>query len=369
MNKTLIFLILYCSMSLLSVPAQSDKPLKGEWDFRLEKVWQTDRAGDDILARITTLLVSETGHIYISDRKHKTSFILDTGGKLIKAFARRGEGPGEVRYHMQAYQVGGKFIIADFDRLHYFTLEGEFIRTVRNVFFKRRPVLFLSEDEFIAAPINLFQTTEKSGGIIKVNLKTGKETVISRFNVFTGGSLRERGGPAREVIIVGLSPLMTIGRSEDKLYYGMSDNYTIEVADLNGRKLKQITLDRKKQRVSYGEKKKLIEGIPNTTEEVVKHLMENIPDDMTFFYRLEVHNGLIFVFVPDPLHRFPGHWNPAQIDIFSADGKYLYRSRLKLPGGVKPLTTFIHKNYLYLTLEDEAGDTGIAKYKIRLPDN
>lgn len=369
MNKTLIFLILYCSMSLLSVTAQPDKPLKGEWDFRLEKVWQTDRAGDDILARITTLLVSEAGHIYVSDRKHKASYILDTGGKLIKAFARSGEGPGEVRYHMEAYLAGDKFIIADFDRLHYFSLGGEFIRTVRNVFFKRRPVLFLGEDEFIAAPINLFQTTEKSGGIVKVNLKTGTETVISRFKVFTGGSLHGRGGPAREVIIVGLSPLMTIGRGEDRLYYGMSDSYTIEVADLNGKKLNQLTLDRKKTRVPYREKKKLIEGIPNTTEEVIKHLMESIPDDTTFFYRLEVHNGLIYVYVPDPLHRFPGHCNPAQIDIFSADGKYLYRSRLKLPGGAKPLTTFIRKNYLYMAQEDEAGDTGIAKYKIRLPEN
>jgi hypothetical protein len=367
-KKTLgLAILVFSHILLFSGVVNPDKPSKGEWDFKPAKVWEIHRAGHDIFARINTLLVAADDTLYVSDGKNRVTYWLDKEGRLIKTFARQGEGPGEVRYNMESYLVGDTFIIADFDRLHYFDKEGKFNRSVRNVFFRRRPVVFLNENEFIAAPINLFQTSEKKGGIIKVNLKTGKETVFSQFRVFTGGSIHRRGGPAREIIIVGLSPLMTIGLGQDKLYYGMSDTYTIEVVDLDGKELNTFSLDRQKKRVSDDMKKKLFEGIPHISEDVVKHLMGTIPNETTYFYRLEVHHGLIYVYVPDPLHRFPGHRKPAWIDIFSGDGKYLYKAHLKLTGSAKPLTTRIHKDHLYLVLEDQEGEISLAKYTLSLP--
>ena len=59
------------------------------------------------------------------------------------------------------------------------------------------------------------------------------------------------------------------------------------------------------------------------------------------------------------------------VDIFSPEGKYLYRSLLQL-GDETPLYTHVEKviirgNHCYALLEDGSGKSIFAKYKISLP--
>lgn len=96
-------------------------------------------------------------------------------------------------------------------------------------------------------------------------------------------------------------------------------------------------------------------------------MIKNFPDEPTHFYHIEEIESLTYVFVPDPLSRFPGHQNPKQIDIFSAGGKYLYKADVKFDKGLKPRSIPIKDNYLYAVLEDENGELRIAKYQIVLP--
>jgi hypothetical protein len=96
-------------------------------------------------------------------------------------------------------------------------------------------------------------------------------------------------------------------------------------------------------------------------------LVKTFPDEITYFYKIEEFNGLIFVYVPDPLHALPGHQNPKQIDIFSPGGKYLYMAHFTIEENWKPLATVINKGFLYVVQEDEEGDLKLAKYQISLP--
>jgi hypothetical protein len=68
------------------------------------------------------------------------------------------------------------------------------------------------------------------------------------------------------------------------------------------------------------------------------------------------------VFVSDPAMT-----NEAQIDIFSPDGKYLYRSFIKIKKKytINP-PLLIKENNLYLIQTDEEGRFTIAKYGIDL---
>lgn len=368
MNKFLLFwLLLFLCISLYPGIVNQDKPLNGRWDFKLKKNWEINQVGDEVFARLSGLMVSDDGLVYARDSKMNKTYIFDARGKYIKFFAVKGEGPGEVRTHMEAYLVKDTFIIADFDKLHFFKKDGSFIKSVNNMFFRRRPVFFINKNEFIASPVNVFQGSGKKGAITRVNLSTGKETVISDFQVFKGGSMGSRGGPRRLIIIVGLSPLMTVGRGKDRLYYGLSDSYKIEAADLDGKALFSFSLERKNKKISGAEKKQLFSGIRNLADHERKQLMDNFPDEPTHFYHIEEIGGFIYVFVPDPLRRFPGHQNPKQIDIFSAQGKYLYKAYIKLDKGFKPTSIVIKNNYLYAFQEDENGETRIARYHASLP--
>jgi hypothetical protein len=362
----MVMLLLWFSLSPEVV--NKDKPLKGQWDFKLKKVWEIDQAGDELFGNLNTLLVSADGFIYVRDNKNHRTYIFDTDGKYLKFFAPRGEGPGEVRYNMDSYLLGDTFIIADFDRVHFFKKDGSFIKSVRNMFFRRRPAFFLNENEFIAAPVNIFQRSDRKGTITKVNLVTGKESVISEFQIFTGGDVRYgQNGPRRLIIIVGLTPLMTVGRGSGKLYYGISNTYKIKVTDLEGKPLYSFLVKRKNKKIAADEKKQLFSSVRNLDQEKQKQLIKNFPDEPTYFYHIEEIESLTYVFVPDPLSRFPGHQNPKQIDIFSAEGKYLYKADVKFERGLKPRSIPIKGNYLYAILEDENGELRIAKYQITFP--
>jgi hypothetical protein len=374
MRKIVLSSMLLCFLSIMvlcSDVKNPDKPLKGQWDFKLKKVWERDRAGDAVFSRLASLLVSDYGFIYFRDSQTNKTHIFNTNGKYIKFFASRGEGPGEIKHHMSAYLVGNKFIIADFDRLHYFTKDGGFIKSAKNLFFQRRPAFFIDENEFISAPIKVsFMQSINKGPIKRVNLKTGEDKVISEFQVFEAGDIRhDRSShrPAKMVIAVGLSPLMTIGQGSGKFYHGISNLYKIYVADMEGKHLFSFSVDRKRQKISREHKKQIFSANRRLEEDEVKQLVKTFPDEITYFYKIEEINGLIFVYVPDPLHAIEGHQNPKQIDIFSPGGKYLYRAHLNIEQSWKPLSTIINKDFLYVILEDEEGDLKLAKYQISLP--
>lgn len=373
MRKFLLLTTLLCflSTSVLSSDVKNpDKPLKGQWDFKLKKVWETDRAGDAVFARLASLLVSDHGFIYLRDSQTNKTYIFNTEGKYIKSFASRGEGPGETKYHMRAYLAGDTFIIADFDRLHFFKQEGGFNKSARNLFFQRRPAFFIDENEFISAPVNVFMQSIKKGAIKRVNLKTGEDKVITEFQVFEAGDVRHQRSsrrPAKMVIALGLSPLMTIGQGSGKFYHGISNIYKINAADMEGKPLFSFSVDRKRQKISREHKKQIFSANRRLEEDEIKQLVKTFPDDITYFYKIEEINGLIFVYVPDPLHAIEGHQNPKQIDIFSPGGKYLYRAHLNVEQSWKPLSTVINKGFLYVILEDEEGDLKLAKYHISLP--
>jgi hypothetical protein len=263
MRKTVLLTTLLCFLStsaLCGDVKNPDKPLKGRWDFKLKKVWETDRAGDAVFARLASLLVSDHGFIYLRDSQTNKTHIFNTGGKYIKSFASRGEGPGEIRHHMRAYLFGDTFIIADFDRLHFFKENGGFIKSATNLFFQRRPAFFINENEFIAAPVNVFMQSIKKGAVKRVNLKTGEDKVISEFQLFGAGDVRHESStrrPAKMVVVTGLSPIMTMGRGSGKFYHGISSIYKINAADMEGKPLFSFSVDRKRQKISREHKKQI----------------------------------------------------------------------------------------------------------------
>ena len=361
-----ILLFLFPIIMIFSEVANKDKPQHGDWDFKLEKVWEIGRAGDDVLGLPQGLLVSDDGTLYLNDEANRTDYIFGPRGDFIGAFAKRGEGPGEVQRHGRFFFAGGKVIVPDIGRIHYFTKKGEYLTTVRK---DREPHAFVDEDRLIDAPLSPVYLPEGKGKITLCDLRSGKDKVIAEFSAFEGGVARS-GEMAVDVIAPLFSPLMTIGYSGDRLYWGMSDRYMIHVTDLDGKDITSFSVDRKKTRVSTRDKRDFFNK-GNMPADMLKQIVDGLPDEVTCFHRIEVHNKLIFVFVPD-IDLENKILRTRQIDIFSPEGKYLYRAHLNFGKDrvhlSSPLQNMVINNgFLYAILQDEEAKVFLAKYKISLP--
>lgn len=365
MKEYAMILTLLLLLTLFVSPADvktvnPDKPLKGDWDFKLEKTWTIDKAGKDSLAA-PAVVVSDDGNVCVRDWKNRSYYLFNGGGGFKKAFGKPGEGPGEIRWHaLPSFAIHNTFIAADMDRLHFFNHEGEFIKSIPHMFPGREPLLFIDEDQLIAAP--LFNLPEGKGDIYLCNLKTTGKKSIREFSV---SGQENRRGPVPHLF--GLSPMPVVGYddADKKLYYGVNDSYVIYVIDLNGNVLNTFSLDRKRRELSMETLKKQLDAIdpggPNS--ETVKLL----PRELTHFRKIQIINGLVYIFQDN----FGMNWDNQQIDIFSPGGKYLYRAVIRPDKGssiyFSPNNFLIKNGHMYAVLEDAEGEIIIVKYKITLP--
>jgi hypothetical protein len=162
--------------------------------------------------------------------------------------------------------------------------------------------------------------------------------------------------------------LMTVGYGKGRLYYGRSDSYKIQVTDLSGKPLNTFSLERKKKKVPEDIKKKYFGRYSSMSKQALDQIIATTPNEATFFCRIEIHQGLIHIFVPDISRR-----NRLKIDIFSPEGKYLYRGNLTIEDDLTMMepqiyNPFIKDEFLYVSVMDENDNVRIIKYRISLPE-
>lgn len=361
-----ILLILFPMAIVFPDVVNKDKPQHGEWDFKLEKVWEIDSVGDEVLGLPQGMLVSDDGILYLSDQRNRIDYIFGPDGDFIGSFAERGQGPGEVQSHGRFFFVDDKVIIHGMGRIHYFSREGEYLTTVRK---NCEPRAFIDENRLIDAPLSAVFLPDGKGKITLCDLQSGKDTVISEFSAFEGG-VAQSSRMVIDVIVPVFSPLMTVGYSGNRLYWGMSDRYMINVTDLEGRDITSFSVDRKKTRVSKRDKRDYFKT-DRMPANMLKQIVDSMPDKVTSFYRIEVHNKLIFVFVPE-IDLENKILRIRQIDIFSPEGKYIYKAHLNFGKNRVHLSSpfkniVIKSDFLYAVLQDEDDNVLVAKYKISLP--
>ncbi len=349
---------------ILVLIANPDKPRKGEWDFKLTKIWEVDRAGDEVLGFPFSLMATDKGALYVFDAANNANYIFDKDGHFIRAFARRGQGPGEVLGQDRTHSVDGKIYIPAVSGIHVFAEDGEFEVGSLN------PRLFLNGDEIISAPLTAAFLPDGRGKIVRKNIRTGMETALAEFSLEDWG-IGQSGDSVVDIVAIGFSPLMIVGYADDRLYWGMNTAYRINVTDLGGRKIRTFSLKRRARKVTDSFKRSCFAS-PNLPAEALDQIAESLPNKISHFYRIEVHNGLIHVFVPD-IDAESKKAKLKQIDIFSPEGEYLYRARIRFEKDLKPLFSpldnlVIRNGYLYAVLTDDKDNVRLAKYGIALPD-
>ena len=364
-KKYLLGLItLVFALGIFAEVKNDDKPKLGVYNFSLQKVWQTNKVGQDYFGTIYTIVVSRDGKICCYDWKTLKYYILDYEGKLLHTFGKKGEGPGEIRRIEQApvINAGNKIAVIDNALIHFFDWEGKYIKTKRNIT-GNRPIIFLDEDNFICAPRSLLAVRDGMAKVEHINLKNGKRNLITTFSMHRGGVLQSRNGQAA-VVFGGITHVTVVTFHQNHLYYGMSDVYKITITDKKGKLVNSFSLKRDKGMVKQKDiVQRLVERAKGKApKELLERLAKTLPKEETYFTRILVHKGLIYVFKSEFYAT-----NVNQIDIFSPQGEYLYKGILSVEKGYLIRNRIFTDRFLYLSLEDEEGDYYLAKFKVTVP--
>jgi hypothetical protein len=152
-------------------------------------------------------------------------------------------------------------------------------------------------------------------------------------------------------------------------YLGNKNKYLITKVDTKGKKIfefgiksrKKIKLTEKMKRARYD---RVVLNGRKMPETLVDRLIKNDPDLVPYFNDITLVGNFIYVYVKDPRDN-----KVQKIDIFTNNGKYIYRSDFRLPENLILKRGPVFKGkFAYVFAEDEDGERKLIKYSINLPN-
>ncbi|MFH1373796.1 MAG: hypothetical protein ABII79_08380 [bacterium] len=350
--KLLLLVTIIVVMVCGGCTKESDMSAPREWAFEMEKVWEIQQIGEDELLRPAEPRVADDGTLYFHDFARHLSYIIDGDGKLVSTFAPRGSGEGEVPFYINCFPAGDYVVICAMDAFHFFTRQGRFVKAVPNNLFVRFPLAFKNENEFWVAPGAL---GDSPGGLVvvtHVNLASGEETTVHEFALFN-----EEKNPTGGGVVVGLTPQVKMGfdRQSDRVYYGKNSDTVIYRLAGGGGKVDSFSFTGVQQPVSEAEKRNHFAKF-DIPEEPMAMMVEALPDQMAYYNRIQVVDGLVYLFSAESID----HAQSGQVvNIFSPEGRHLYYGRIQVEEGwhiSSPDNLQLAHGFIYAVQENDAGD-------------
>ena len=364
------FLVCCCMLSILGFTQveevkNTDQPERGKWRFSPHINWKIDAAGEYILSDVRSIKIDEKGNIYILDEKPNHVHVVDHSGKHLFSFAKRGEGPGELKHPYELFLLEDYVVVPDLNKIHYFSRLGEYKKSLQTTEMFMA-YLMLNEDEIVAFP---FSSLEKDQRDVQLyNLKTKKKRQLFKIPKFQ--ALRYSKGGSRLILrmpFVVAEDLMITGNS-GCIYYGYSKSYDIKKINSSGKMIKSFSIQgREREKISKADKLKILDRIlemhRNVSKNVLNKMADQIPDKLPFFHHLYTDDaGLIYVMTARIKES-----NRRDVDIFSKQGKYLYRGNIILENGFNILRLALRNKIMVVMVEGPDGERLLVKYTLVLP--
>ena len=132
-------LLLFIFFPLQSQVKNEDRPQRGNWDFKPEKVWEIKQAGTNDFGRIAELLISNQGNIYVRDFEHSISYIFDKDGQFLGSFAKQGSAEEELSRYLNRFLAEDKIVLGTPEKLVFYTEDVTVGLHFRFIFIKLNP--------------------------------------------------------------------------------------------------------------------------------------------------------------------------------------------------------------------------------------
>lgn len=338
-----------------------DKPIHGEWDFKLKRAWEISQLGDHFMEKIRGIAVGNDNKLFLWQTKYLKVLVCDTKGTFLYAFAGIGEGPGEImdKYASSLFLRDNRIIIHERNggRVSRFLPDGTFqnSKRIKKMKYSHALKTYLDPHRFLYL--------ENGLGIYDLDTDEIEEIVKIPEDTPLSVEHKEAGNVSLHISDISVSTVCAQSRGK-KIFYGRNDLYLIKGLDLETEKSVSLSLTgRKGRHVEESALMKRLERIP-IDKRLKKLLVKKCPDTTRFFNRITIDKkGLIYVFVPDWQRK-----SAYEIDIFSPKGDYLYHTVIKIPGDYSSIRNLTFgTDALYFTAEDKQGEGKLVKFDISSP--
>lgn len=325
--KGVLSLGLICLLPLLAFSQEAvrnpDKPAKGIWNAGPELVWSVDEAKGEILSPDGVVALTETGMVFYFDDAAARVHAFDAKGTALFSFGRKGEGPGEFKNVWGMSVQGDTLVVYDQQCYHLYDLKGGFLKTIRSP----------GESEGLVTPDLLLCSLEEetSQSLFIHKLSDQSKKLLKRMKSPTrltaeGGGLRLR------VRDRNMIDALYAASAKGRIVFGQSAEYHFFITDQNGTLKGSFGIpDRKPPLIpqAYKEGRYVNLKVNGATVSpgMLSQLTKGLPDKGPFFNQVIIDDqGLILVMLPEYQDDFR-----RQLDLFSPDGRYLYRGIIEMP--------------------------------------
>lgn len=339
----------------IKVIKNPQEPLYGEIKFELEEDLSIGKEDDEnyMFYRIVDIALDTQNNIYVLEYGNKQIQKFNRNGQFLQTIGRRGQGPGEFGSPFQIFiDRSDNIYVSDNRKIKIFNKKGN---SHKDIVLKNRIIDFSLNSEGIF--MVKFRRPKEIGHICYFDKVDRNGKILKTIARFPYGLTQPKGGNINWVVTYPyIFDLFMASLNGNTFIYGYSKEYKISVVDENGRILFNFTKDEPYLRISEREKSERRKKHKNLPESLLKSVQ--FPSHRPFFNRIMCDNqARIYIM---KMKSVLDNKYPLEIDIFSKDGYYLYKTEISLdPYEIK-------EGYLYTKMSSkEKGEELIKRFKIR----
>jgi len=327
----------------VKVVRNPNEPLYGDIKLDLEEDLKIGRADDEKYAfyRVRGIDVDKDGNIYIADMSNFRIQKFDKNGKYLLTFGRKGQGPGEFDLPFAVHieeEMGNVLVQDQVYTIEFFAPDAKPIRSLRLESASRD--FRVTPDGTILSLLMVSSETAATHRLARIG-PDGKAAQVYLDVPYTMHIERMATGT------LSVTTGHELGVQFDFLdgqtfVYGYSKDYDLTIMDLTGKALCRIRKDEPLPKFTAKEKKSY-KRIP-------------IPEFKPYFYAIYT-DDLGRIYVQKNITWGEDESVQKEIDVFSRDGYFLYRTKL-------PKDTYVIRNGYIYALEAKE-DEIVKRFRIK----
>ena len=324
----------------------------------VREVAQSPEWGDDITINRVSAVTDDL--VYLVDSRAMRMVAVDREGKLVYAFLKKGQGPGEFQYFPATQELNGDLWLSEWQKIDRFTMDGTLQGEYR-IQDNYIDLTMLDGNRFAASVISNVGEEEDSTRIKQAGIWDLKETLLKELTSTDKlGMFEFNIGNSYITIIFGGGIMPTMETAADPVrglvYTCVSDIYRIQVWDLEGNRVRTIERDVPLVTITDEDKDDMagrlrVGGMDEA--EVRRRLREQLPEYFCRIADLRVTDGGLLI-----VER-PVGYDKMELDIFGADGTFL--ATWQSPEGMKLDECVLAKGHLY-RIDDEGDMPKLMEY-------